>query len=261
MAHAQAAQTMIYDVYAGGVHAVEARLNVDTRNKDRYDMVMDARTRGFLGSVAPWNGTFETHGWQTEKGLQPQLHKSTTVWDNEPEIKEYSYNKDGSFKGYSITEEGKTNSDVVEAALTENTTDALTATMLVMSQVAQGQACEGTSEVFDGDRRYRMTFKQEGTQQLEPTRYNVYKGPAEQCTVEVEPLQGKWHEKPRGWLSIQEQGRAQGTMPTVWFAKLDPNGPAVPVKVRVKTDYGTLFAHLAHYTNDEGTLIAQKRTD
>lgn len=252
-------QTMIYDVYAGGLHAVQARLNLDMRKQGRYDLVMNAHTRGFLGSLAPWKGTFETHGWHTEKGLRPELHKSTTIWQDEPEIKEYTYGSDGTFKHYQVTEDGKVSQDPPAAELTDNTTDALTATLMVMQEVASGRPCRGESEVFDGDRRYKMVFNDQGTVPLEQTRYNVYQGDAAQCTVEVVPLKGKWHEKPRGWMSIQEQGREAGTMPTVWFARLEEGGPAVPVKVRVKTEYGTLFMHLAEYSNDDGVIIAEQR--
>jgi hypothetical protein len=58
------------------------------------------------------------------------------------------------------------------------------------------------------------------------------------------PDGGKWYQKPRGWLSIQEQGRQKGSLPTVWMAKVNKTGPALPVKIRVVTDYGTLFMHL-----------------
>src|SRR5690606_14417519 len=77
--------------------------------------------------------------------------------------------------------------------------------------------------------------------------YNLYSGPAKRCTIEVQPAGGKWHDKPRGWFSIQEQGRNKGTMPTIWVASITPDMPAVPVKVMVKTDYGTLFLHLVGY--------------
>ncbi len=66
-----------------------------------------------------------------------------------------------------------------------------------------------------------MTFVAQGTEDLKATKYNVYEGPAEKCTVEVAPAGGKWHEKPRGWLSIQEQGRQHGQLPTVWFARME----------------------------------------
>lgn len=241
---------MTYDVYAGGIDAVEAELDVVYESKERYHMSLAAQTRGFLRKLAPWSGIFETKGWRKENGSDmPELHRSSAVWRDEEEVKEYSYGKDGSFKGLRVTEEGKDKSEKIDDELTKGTTDALTATLEVMKHIAAGGGCEGSSEVFDGDRRFELVFVHEAEEMLEPTKYNVYRGPAVRCTVEVKPISGKWHTKPRGWLSIQEQGRERGMLPTVWMAKIDDKGPAVPVKVRVKTDYGTLFAHLTGYKN------------
>ncbi len=48
-------------------------------------------------------------------------------------------------------------------------------------------------------------------------------------------------------------------MPTLWVAPIGEDVPAAPVKVRVKTDYGTLFMHLTEYRDGERTLITKKR--
>lgn len=244
-------QRMFYDVYAGGIHAVEATLDVNVEKARRYRMEMRAHTRGFLAALAPWKGSFETMGWWLKGGaLTPELHRSVSTWRDEVEIKEYKYGKDGSFLGYRVEEAGKDKTPkTIEPDLTENSTDALTATLMVMEALADGKPCEGASEVFDGDRRYRLIFRDRGPERLESSRYNIYEGPAIRCEVEVEPMQGRWHSKPRGWLSIQEQGRKQGALPTVWMASMEEGAPAVPVKVRVKTDYGTLFSHLTGYDN------------
>lgn len=254
-------QTMIYEVYAGGIHAVQARMDVDTTRAGRYDLSLGAQTRGFLGSVAPWHGTFESHGWATGEGaFRPEMHKSTAVWRGEEEIKEYTYGQDGSFKGLTIKEHDKPlETKQVDAALTQGTTDALTATLAVMDAVGRGQECAGEAEVFDGDRRFKQVFVNQGKEQLVESRYNIFRGEATVCTVEVIPVAGKWHEKPRGWMSIQEQGREKGTMPTIWMAKLSPDGPAVPIKIRVKTEYGTLFMHLAEYQSGDRSVVAEKR--
>ena len=79
--------------------------------------------------------------------------------------------------------------------------------------------------------------------------------------MEIKPVAGGWSEKPRGWLSIQEQGRDRGMMPTVWLANVSDDGPAVPVKIRVKTAYGTLFMHLAQYETGGNMVVAEKRQD
>lgn len=252
---------MVYEVYAGGIHAVQARLDIDTRLDGHYDLVLTAKTRGFLGSIVPWEGKFESHGWVLDGNeYRPELHKSTTAAGDEGEIKEYSYTRDRKFISLITTEQGKSPVQKdLEEALTQGTTDALTATLQVLQTVANGQPCAGSSEVFDGERRFEQIFRDQGTAQLENSKYNIFRGAAAECTVEIIPVSGKWHAKPRGWLSIQEQGRAKGTMPTVWMAKLDVKGPAVPVKIRVKTDYGVLFMHLAEYRSGEQVVVAEKR--
>ena len=249
-------QKMKYDVYAGGIHAVKAEMVLDYTQQGRYSMIFGAETRGLLGSLAPWVGTFESNGWILDnRNLVPQLHESVAMWRDEKEVKTYNYDKEKGFIDITTTYVGKKpKTRVPEAELTLGTTDALTATMLVMEKVSDGGNCEGESEVYDGKRRYKLIFRHKQFVMLEKTRYNAYSGPAVECTAEVEPIAGRWHKKPRGWLSIQEQGRERGTMPTVWMAQVVPNAVVVPVRVRVKTAYGTLFMHLTHYESGETVL-------
>ena len=247
-------QRMQYDVYAGGIHALQAKLDMDLSEKDRFDIHLWAKTYGLLGKLAPWHGTFESHGWQG-KTNKPQLHKSTAVWRGEEDIKEYKYAKDGKFLEYRLTDDENDGSPrEVDDKLTQNTSDVLTATLNTMQAIAGGSKCEGETEIFDGKRRYKLIFKHKGEVTLEASRYNVYAGPAVECSAEVEPMAGKWHDKPRGWLSIQEQGRELGKIPTVWFAQITEGQPAVPVKVLVKTSYGTLFMHITDYEGGEKKL-------
>lgn len=249
-------QKMKYDVYAGGIHAVKANMTLDYTQKGRYSMVFGAETRGLLGSLAPWSGTFESNGW-TLKGrkLVPELHESIAMWRDEKEVKTYNYDRKKGFIDITTHYVGKKpKTEIPDAELTEGTIDALTATMLVMEKVSDGGKCEGESEVFDGKRRYKLIFKHTQFVMLEKTRYNAYSGPAAECTAEVKPVAGKWYKKPRGWLSIQEQGRSRGTMPTVWLAQVVPNAVVVPVRVRVKTAYGTLFMHMTKYESGKTIL-------
>ncbi len=258
---AETKQLMQYDVYAGGFHAVEAELTVDLEKKTNYMLRLGAHTRGFLAKLAPWKGVFQTKGWYDAKKdmPQPQLHFSDTTWKEDRELTEFEYNKDGSFKEYRVTENGKRKDERQERELSHDTTDVLSATLEVMNHIAQGGKCEGSDEIYDGERRYELIFANSKQVKLEKSDYNVYAGPATECTVEVKPISGKWHKKPRGWMSIQEQGREKGKMPTIWFAQMAPGEPAVPVKIRVKTDYGALFMHLTSYKGAGQSLkTAQK---
>lgn len=257
-ARAEQKQSIQYDVYAGGIHALQSNLDVSFPKKGRYDVMLKAKTYGLLGKLAPWSGTFHSFGWAGTPN-KPQQHESTATWRGEDEVKTYSYKKDGSFNEYRITDDsndGKVKE--VDKELTDQTTDILTATLNTMQIIGAGNKCEGTSEIFDGKRRFKMIFKHKADVELPESKWNAYSGPAIQCTVEVQPVAGRWYEKPRGWMSIQEQGRERGTMPTVWFAKLNEGKPAIPVKVRVKTSYGTLFMHMTKYDDGEKTRMTEK---
>lgn len=249
---------MQYSVYAGGIHALDAKLDIDTTQKERFSIELFAKTYGLLGKLAPWFGTFETHGWfdkSTGRAL-PELHQSSTTWKKELEVKTYKYNKDGTFKEYSIKDDKNDGSPrAVDKKLTDQSTDILSAKFEEMIQVAAGHDCKGSSEIFDGKRRYKLIFNHKGVVDLKRSKYNVFEGKATQCTIKIEPKGGKWHSKPRGWFAIQEQGREAGSMPTVWFGQVDKAETAVPVKVRAKTSYGTFFLHLTGYES-KGAKIA-----
>lgn len=251
-------QIMTYEVYAGGINAVRAELDVSFPAADRYNLALAARTKGFLGKIVPWQGTFETRGWLQNMNKQPELHKSTAVWRGEEDFKEYYYGKDGKFQKLVTMEPGMAApaSEEIASELVDGTIDALTATLQVMQHVAATGKCEGRNEIFDGKRRFALLFRHRAEEILQSSRYNVYKGPAARCDVEVQPVAGEWHKKPRGWMSIQEQGREKGSLPTVWMAKIDEDGPAIPVKIRVRTDYGVLFMHLVNYDSGNTHIVA-----
>jgi hypothetical protein len=260
-ASAETKQQMNYDVYAGGFHVVSADLDVDLAKKNKYLLRLGAYTHGFLAKLAPWKGVFQTQGWYDAKKdfPQPSLHFSDTTFRDERELTEFKYNKDGSFKEYRITNEKEKGPKPPEPGLAEKTTDVLSSTLKVMNHIAQTGKCEGSDEIFDGSRRYTLLFSHSQPVELKKSEYNVYEGPATECTVEVKPIAGKWHDKPRGWMSIQEQGRERGKMPTIWFAQMAKGEPAVPVKIRVKTEYGALFMHLTGYQGAGQALkLAQK---
>ncbi len=257
-------QRATYDVYAGGFHVVKANLDIDLRKSNRYKLELGAHTRGFIGKVAPWEGTFTTTGWYDTKtgAASPEMHKSWAHWKDEDEIKEYTYNRDGTFREYRVTDE-HSDREVREAdpSLSDNTTDVMTAALNIMNTIPANGKCEGTSEVFDGKRRFKMMFLDEGQTELKQSRYNIYSGTASKCVVQVEPMGGDWHKNPRGWMSIQEQGRQNGKMPTIWMAQITEGAPAVPVKIMVRSNYGALVMHMTRYENGGNVILAEKQAD
>ena len=240
-----------YDVYAGGVHALQARLTY-RENGDRYRVNVASETYGLLGKLVPWKGNFATSGWNVKGGRQPEKHHSSSLFKGEMDEKIFAYAKNGKFLSYKKIEGGKEKppSKDVDLGIAEGATDILSATLETLDQLARGDSCAHADKIFDGERTFQMNFEPKGTENLSKSKNNLYAGPSVTCAVEVVPDQGKWHKKPRGWLSIQEQGRKKGALPTLWFAPVakGKNQPAVPVKILLKTDYGTFVIHLTSFT-------------
>ena len=235
-------KTYTYQVYAGGIHVVEAKLRFD--NASKYDVNLEAKTIGWLGKLVPWEGSFKTSGMQKDGVYMPLEHESQSTWKEEVKTKTFTYD-DGDVVSLVIQEDGKKpQTPEIEKDLVENTVDVLSATLNVMRALPEKEICQGEADIFDGSRRFTMTFRDKGEAELTSSRYNIYDGKARYCSVEIEPKGGKWHDKPRGWLSIQEQGREKGTLPSLWMGHVDGFEYSVPVKIQVKTDYGTLMMHL-----------------
>jgi Protein of unknown function (DUF3108) len=237
--------TLTYDVYAGGIHAMNAKLIIK-QSPSRYDITLTAETQGMLKSLADWSGKFLSNGKISKNNTFPLTHQSASTWKKVTESKTFKYDGKGHFVSYKVAEgnQDKTPKDV-DLSLAKDTTDILSSTFHLMASLPTSKICVGKELIFDGDRNYRLVFADTQTETLKKSDYNAYSGESISCTVEVVPEKGKWRKKPRGWLSIQEQGRQKGSLPTVWFAQIKaaPN-IYVPVRIRIKTDYGVLFMHL-----------------
>jgi hypothetical protein len=242
-------QHMQYELYAAGLNAVTASMDVET-GQGHYRVTLDAKTRGLLGRLVPYEGTFATTGWQDRTGFQPQQHRSISRMRDGLTVDRYDYGRKGAFLQYALARNGVDKTpQPLDRALADGTIDILTAALDVLAQVGRGGACDASSEIFDGERRYQLVFRDQGPERFAANNYNVFSGTAERCEAEVVPLAGKWHSKPRGWMTIQEQGRKAGSLPTVWLARMSKDGPAVPVRMRITTDYGTLYMHITNYTS------------
>lgn len=243
---AQAGPTKLtYKVYAGGVNAIDVDLNIELK-KSAYAADLSAYTRGFLGKLVPWRGTFDSIGMKNKDILRVREHRSISTWKGQDDTAIYNYDANGHIKSLKMLDNGIDKSpDKIDPTLTKNTTDILTATLNMLLDAKNNGRCDGSSDIFDSRRRFTLQFKDTGPDILKQSRYTFYQGPTRKCTIEVIPNGGAWHKKPRGWLSIQEQGRKKGSLPTIWIAPVKQGFPPMPVKIMIKTDYGTMFVHLA----------------
>jgi len=248
-ADAKETQKIAYSIYTGGLKTLSADLEITKESAQDYHLLMNARTDGLVKVFKRWNGTMETEGRLNGNGDPlPATHESVSVWPDNTQIKKFSWSGKGELKDLYIEEEGTTTHlDDIDRSMAQDSVDIMSAALAIMRSAAQDGSCGGQTEVFDGKRRFLLSAIDKGRETLKSSRYNSFSGEALRCEIRIVPQEGNWHEKLRGWMSIQEQGQEAGAAPTVWLAQLEEGAPAVPVKISAKTSYGTFLMHLQQY--------------
>jgi hypothetical protein len=229
-----------YGIYAGGFHVVDMT-GTYIIDGDNYAFEADLDTVGMLGKLVPWSGLIESNGINKGVNSTPLNHIFASTWRGDTETKTFTFDQDGKLISYLKEEDGEIEDKMPESKLLEgNPIDMLTA----MFRAMNGQTCESTSLVTDGKRTFDMAFRSKGLDMVDKSKYSAFEGEAEICEVEIIPVAGKWREKPRGWMSIQEQAKGKGQLPRMWFGKVREDMPNIPVRFFIKTNYGAMVMHL-----------------
>lgn len=241
--------TLNYGLYAGGFRALNVSMafNVSTKT---YGIAMNAKPHGVIGSLLPWAGEYTTKGTRNGLTLTPQTHSKLSRWREDQDTDSFVY-KNGVLVSLTRVDETKkpvkTEHVVLDPVLHKDSIDLLTGAMTPMMSLNAGKGCNIAAVVYDGKRRYTLKFTQLGTETLTPSKYNIYGGKAQICEIEMIPLDG-FKGKKRGYYKMQEEGRAAGQLPRVWMGEIWPNGPIMPVKILLKSEYGAILVHLEKIT-------------
>jgi len=235
-----------YDVYAGGLKALNADLELDL-TKEAYDIGLKAETDGFIGSMFPWEAQYKTSGHSEDGVLIPSVSTSSSSWRKSVKITEMQYDPKGNLLK-TVTQQGEKTTVNTEPKkdLAKDAVDMLTGALLMMQNAKNTEKCEGSFPVFDGKRRFNINLTDDGRENLPKSEYSKFSGDALRCTLKVEPVAGfKPKDKERGWMAVQSHTEARKKLPTIWFARLEENGPVVPVRMEISSEYGAVVAHLS----------------
>jgi len=238
-----------YNVYAGGLHALRASLELGYDEKS-YAVSLNAKTNGFIGKIFPWSASYKSSGLETKTGdLIPIGYEAQSKWKKKLKTLAFTFNDDGSFKEKKTTRKGKTQTqDNFKQELTLDAVDMLTGTIKMLQTVENKRDCTASIPVFDGKRRFNMNFKNVGVELIKKSKYSSFSGKALKCIIEVEPIAGfKKKDMKRGWIAVQEHSRKRKKLPTIWLGELK-NGHIAPVRMEINSDYGAVIAHLTQAT-------------
>lgn len=228
-----------YDVYwlALRVVSVDVASRVDAGG---YRATVDVRTAGLLATLAPWRSRTTVDGTVDGPALRPTSYRVESALGDRHQSIDLEYAGAGAVRGevQGILTDGER--DDVPPPLRDGTIDPVTATVLLAQRFARTGSCAGAVHVFDGLRRYDLQYDDLGTDELEPSVWDEYRGSARHCRAAVDPI--------AGFLRTGDHAGERATEVSAWLAAPLPGAAPVTVRMDLAGDRGTLHVHLARAT-------------
>lgn len=231
---------MTYEVYFGGMHVLSAQAELD-RTDSRYRLAAQAQTQGILDFFFSWRGVTESIGAFDATGPVPARHRNHGY--REESVRKVALAYDGQGDIAAMLVEPPLNLEKVNALPDDaeiGTIDPLSVVAGLSETLTQGAACSGEFAVFDGRRRYDLTVTDLGPQTFEANSYSIFAGEARACGIEYTLLGGDRKEKNKYVKTARDR--------VVYVGQPLAEAPAIPVRAKFETDYGTVMAHLTSVT-------------
>ncbi|HYI72412.1 MAG TPA: DUF3108 domain-containing protein [Skermanella sp.] len=227
-----------YAIYAGGFHVLDATIVLDL-GREGYTVEVNAQTQGVLGTFFPWQTLARSDGRMNAGEAVPRTHKQTGTWRGKDRAVNLYYDGSGSVLAEVRPPDDPAEREPVPPEMVPGTTDPLSAVLSVAGAVAVGRGCSETVPVFDGRRRYDLTFQEMGSRNLSPSKYSVFSGTAVQCQVTSKVLAGNW-KKDGGFASDDEKRKPVALM----LARVVEGMPPMPVRLEGESRFGEVIMHL-----------------
>lgn len=252
--------TLKYDLYAGGIHAMNASIQFEGTSSS-YTTAFNAEIQGFLKHIIPWKGSLITTGnlgFHPNFHFIPQDHIRLSLWPDETKRTEMSYDPQGNLLGSHtyFDEDGDKYDypDDITSAIPRNAMDLVSATITWLHNAQNGKPCDERIPVFDGKRRFDLVLTPVGKETLEVNRYSMFAGDAYKCTVELD-MKNERDRRKNEFFKAQENSKKKGQLPTIWMGKPKMDSTLlVPVKMAVHSDYGSLVLHLTDISGNANNL-------
>ncbi len=242
-----------HSVYLGGLYMGGVRTAIEEKGGS-YEMFSKATTNKSLDWMFKWVAEAQSTGKFNGTSITPSSHYHQSAWNDKKRGATLNYKSDGTVKADLV---GKKYTDLkkytpVEPETTKNSLDPMSMILAAFKKVQSGQGCTGTYPVYDGRRRYDVLLQDAGKKIFKKSRYSVFAGEASGCRIEMKQI-GGFKRKPDYQLP-------EGSELVIWSASPVEDGTAVPVRMQVLTDLGTMELHLERYS--DGTVsLASKTAD
>lgn len=226
---------LAFRVYAGGFAILSLETKAAVAPAD-YTMTTRARTEGVLDVLFGFQLASRAEGRVEAAGVRPLAYRSDSdgrfgrrtirmVWDER-----------GVPAASTEPPAESDDRDPVTPAQAQGAVDPLTAA-IARATLRQGEPCDGRDQLFDGRRRYDLSYVPAGRAELAPNRWSAYAGPAIVCKVRMHRIAGYVR------AAEDDNRRLDERETTLWLAPIE-GGMHLPVKLAADTLWGTVIAHI-----------------
>lgn len=216
------------------------RMNIDAEiTARRYDVRTRSRALGVVWAFTRWTSTSRAQGRVDGPQLRPAQYLSDSKFRSRKSLISLTYPGQGQTVTRITPPKSREDWTPVPEALQQGAPDPLTA-IVARLRPGGGNPCSWSGEVYDGRRRYRLSFLPDGEDTLKKSMWNRYAGPAIRCKAMTKTIAG-WHKK-----SLAKKAKPRPPA-TIWFARFKGIGMWLPVKLVVHSRWGEIRGELSRF--------------
>jgi hypothetical protein len=218
-----------FEVFGGpGLHFLTLRVRVDEAG-GRYAIAVEAETRSLADLFVDLRSRLEVRGRVSTGALWPEAMRAETRRRGVDLNTRIDYGADGTILAEATPPPIGPVTAVTPAQM-GGTVDQLTAYLALAHSIARRSSCALALAVFDGRRRYDLSFTD-----LAPETLPDFASPTQVCRMSRQRIAG--FRVDRAGKSATDQGK-------LWFARLVPGDLAIPVRMEFDSEFGTFTADL-----------------
>ncbi|HAT35550.1 MAG TPA: hypothetical protein DCS82_07530 [Rhodospirillaceae bacterium] len=231
-----------YEGYLGPFYILSATVDLDLRN-GRYRVITEGETKGFASWFFSWTNRAISEGTRENGTVKPESHRMRAHWNDKQRSAYLKYGEGGPAVETIIPPAGEVENPPVPSTLIANTVDPLAMALKLIVAMAKDKECPGTYRVFDGRRRYDLSFTPGEQTDLSENASTIFSGTAQSCVMGIHRIAGFWKDSK---LVTKTKTDAR-----VWLAKPHASVPLLPVKFEAGYRFGNIRIYLTRLQTGE----------
>lgn len=247
-----ASMALSYTTYVAGLTVLTSEADVEL-GAEGYRVDLASRTAGTYGLLFRGETYSLAQGRWAGPLVAPARFAISGSWRGKPRRTLIDYTS-GTPSILRLQPPNEDEREVVPAALQRETVDTISAAARLVRQVSRTGRCDGAARTYDGRRLIEVSVATGAWETLPPDGRTIFAGQALRCDFDGRLLAGFMLEGDREAAARPQKG-------TAWLARLSPDGPLLPVKLRFEIRWLGSATMLLTGATPNGPPLVRTRAD